>query len=242
MVPDPASQYWSPYVYCGNNPVIIVDKDGLYGDDVHYDLTYYMARRVMGVSPEVAHEIAYSNMYVDKNIFTRSENPDNWGSRSLHFQSSMSSNVIEFGYENLNTLSDANFGGYLHVVMDVLFAHVGYGPFPGHNIYDEPDFVTKKIDRRILKVKTIQMIVIIYHLMKKRNNGIANININNLLNEADEYVAKNGIEHAFENIQTQVGGRSRRKKKEEDDDEDSLIKKKDREYYYYLKNGGMPSL
>jgi RHS repeat-associated protein len=31
LVVDPAGQYWSPYVYCGNNPVITIDKDGRAG-------------------------------------------------------------------------------------------------------------------------------------------------------------------------------------------------------------------
>jgi uncharacterized protein RhaS with RHS repeats len=28
LVPDPAGQYWSPYIYCGNNPVNRIDPDG----------------------------------------------------------------------------------------------------------------------------------------------------------------------------------------------------------------------
>jgi RHS repeat-associated protein len=28
LVPDPAGQYWSPYTFCGNNPLVFVDEDG----------------------------------------------------------------------------------------------------------------------------------------------------------------------------------------------------------------------
>jgi RHS repeat-associated protein len=31
LVVDPAGQYWSPYVYCGNNPVKFIDNDGEFG-------------------------------------------------------------------------------------------------------------------------------------------------------------------------------------------------------------------
>jgi RHS repeat-associated protein len=38
-VPDPAGQYWSPYVYCGNNPVNRIDPDGKEdGEDDEIDI------------------------------------------------------------------------------------------------------------------------------------------------------------------------------------------------------------
>jgi RHS repeat-associated protein len=247
LVVDPAGQYWSPYVYCGNNPIRVVDKDGLYGADVHYDLTYYMARRVMGVSNEEAEVIASANLGVDNNFWTRSFNPVTLFGGSLHFKSRASMNRINELLTNSAALSNEEFGKSLHAFSDVRFAHEGFNSIGGRGLLGHffigknPDYACINKVSKILRAKTIRMIIALYGIMKNRNNSKANIyTLNEVWEEVQNFVANNDKE-GFTNIQTLVGGQSREKKSdEEDDDDDSLIKRKDREYYYYLQNGGMP--
>ena len=144
---DPADEYHSPYIYCNNNPLRIVDNDGQYGKDVHYDLTLFMARRI-GLPN--ATEIAKANHSVDKGK-THPWNPMTWFSgRSLHFESKASITAVN-KLENMSLqLSPTEFGKALHSATDIKFAHKGFKPFGGkggigHVLWlNLPDNVYKK--------------------------------------------------------------------------------------------------
>jgi RHS repeat-associated protein len=59
---------WNGYVYVRNNPVNYTDPSGLYGNDVHYDLTYSLADeagRLAGIPTFVARLIAQGDWRVD---------------------------------------------------------------------------------------------------------------------------------------------------------------------------------
>ncbi|MDP2362248.1 MAG: RHS repeat-associated core domain-containing protein, partial [Ignavibacteria bacterium] len=200
---DPLNQYHSPYIYCGNNPLRIKDNDGKYGEDVHHDLTYYMAVFVMGVSGNVASEIANANQGVDININTRSENPLMWDN-SLHFTSPLSIKVCDNLYNNNATLSNELFGASLHSFMDINFSHWGFFAVNsdgtlGHLNQMEVDKVARN---NKLKGSSSQMIKAVYELMKQRNGGKAKISFEDLLKNLNNYITEYGD---FQGIDKTVG-------------------------------------
>ena len=199
---DPLNQYYSPYTYCGNNPLRIIDRDGLYGKDVHHDLTYYMAVVVMGVDNETAAIIAQFNQYVDDNWETDSFNPNNWGENSLHFKSATSLKVLDNLSSNAMTMSDWEFGKSLHTFQDVNIAHKGYLPIGGPRIIGHLTAL-KSVDdvarNGVLKNTSIDMIKSVYELMKKRKNGKAQISYEQLIKTLTDYVKQKGNFYGIHN-------------------------------------------
>jgi RHS repeat-associated protein len=59
-----------PYLYASGDPVNRIDPKGLYDIDVHYYMTYFLAR-VAGVGAQQAYTIALASQYID-------DNPDTW--------------------------------------------------------------------------------------------------------------------------------------------------------------------
>ena len=58
------------YSYVGNRPTVMVDPLGLYGEDVHRGLTYFLARRGAGFGRADAKDMAEWSQYVDDDPFT----------------------------------------------------------------------------------------------------------------------------------------------------------------------------
>src|SRR5204863_5676077 len=56
--------------YAGNNPLTKRDPTGLYEEDVHYYMTYYLARK-NGFQPDQALQIAGATQYVDNSPRTQ---------------------------------------------------------------------------------------------------------------------------------------------------------------------------
>ncbi|MBP8308661.1 MAG: RHS repeat-associated core domain-containing protein, partial [Burkholderiaceae bacterium] len=69
--------------YAGADPINRIDPFGLYEVDVHYYLTYFLARAA-GVSAQRAYTVALAAQYVDDNPQTRPETPENTRARSLY--------------------------------------------------------------------------------------------------------------------------------------------------------------
>ncbi|MBN1214420.1 MAG: RHS repeat-associated core domain-containing protein [Candidatus Lokiarchaeota archaeon] len=46
---DPADEFYSPYVYCGNNPINMIDLDGNESTDIHLARAFYYSYIVYGV-------------------------------------------------------------------------------------------------------------------------------------------------------------------------------------------------
>ncbi|MBN2365425.1 MAG: hypothetical protein EH225_05585, partial [Calditrichaeota bacterium] len=204
---DKLDQYDSPYVFCANNPQRIQDIDGWYGEDVHFDLTYFMAVMVMGATPEVAAAIAFANNYTDHNPATNPYLPPNWSNQtSRHFESKDSRNIINNLERDPVSLTNEQFGQALHSYQDVNFAHTGFKAlggkgFIGHLLAGkDPD---RALDNGKLGKKTVEMIQGLYGIMKKRNCGIANISLEELIEMIEKYVNENGT---LEGIQSLVNG------------------------------------
>ena len=69
--------------YARGDPVNRIDPFGLYEVDVHYYLTYFLARAA-GVSPQRAYTVALAAQYVDDNPQTRPETAANARARGLY--------------------------------------------------------------------------------------------------------------------------------------------------------------
>ncbi len=61
---------WSSYDYVLDGPVRLDDPDGAFSRAVHFNLTYFMAAKVMGSSAERARTIATGNQHVDDDFET----------------------------------------------------------------------------------------------------------------------------------------------------------------------------
>jgi RHS repeat-associated protein len=72
LQPDPLGYPDGPdaYLYAGGDPINKVDVKGLYETDVHYYMTYFLAR-MAGISAAESYTIALAAQYID-------DNPDTW--------------------------------------------------------------------------------------------------------------------------------------------------------------------
>ncbi len=65
---DVAGQYHSPYVYCGNNPINVIDTDGLYGMDVHYFRTRDLfGEKIAGINQDVDNDFPAEYIWFPSN-------------------------------------------------------------------------------------------------------------------------------------------------------------------------------
>jgi RHS repeat-associated protein len=129
------------YGYVENDPVNGTDPTGLYEEDVHFYLTWYLASKNRCFSSAEARYVAFSTQYVDENPMTRPSFGDTPRQRSVnrnhHALHSDSHETFKSGLwrqandgERSNRLG--NLGVYLHYEQDS-FSHAGYGnPIFGH--------------------------------------------------------------------------------------------------------------
>lgn len=156
--PDPLGPRAGPNerAYAGSDPIGRVDPRGLYEVDVHYYLTYFLAR-VAGVTPQRSHMLALAAQYVDDNPITRPETVANFEARALyHFVmvghdrttdpalrfrdpgSPQLTNLLSAAHSELATecARVVFLGEYLHTFEDT-FSHrdqmnVPFQPYQGH--------------------------------------------------------------------------------------------------------------
>ena len=76
VTPDPLGLGggMNPYSYAANSPLTNIDPLGLYEEDIHYYMTYFLARAA-GVDARMAYIIATGAQYVDDNPDTQATAP-----------------------------------------------------------------------------------------------------------------------------------------------------------------------
>jgi RHS repeat-associated protein len=121
------------YQYCLNNPMRYIDRQGLYEEDVHRDLTFALALAA-GFNTHSAHAIASANQYVDDNPATTPMGMTPWGDnmkkRELyHFTTENRRNELWSSFEASGSLQDL--GSFFHAQQDS-FSHAGFGARWGH--------------------------------------------------------------------------------------------------------------
>jgi hypothetical protein len=137
------------FAYVGNNPQNAVDPSGLYNEDVHYYLTYFIATKFSCLSGNEARLIADADQATDENPDTK-PNPGWSIAQALRNNDSHAFNLWANSrlseLRNLAMCGDRNYvgmGRYLHFFQDT-YSHSGfqssmYGQF-GFNGVDFPGF------------------------------------------------------------------------------------------------------
>jgi RHS repeat-associated protein len=121
-----SNRYNNQYMYVENNAINKTDPTGLYGDDVHFGLTYQLALDAK-LPPEVTYQLAKANQSVDTNFWTSPVNPIT--GTIFHFQTSKYAAV---GLEQSLASGDIDqFGKFLHIMQDT-FSHKGFSVPIGH--------------------------------------------------------------------------------------------------------------
>jgi len=115
------------YQFVWNNPVQYFDSNGFYADDVHYDMTYRLAKEV-GFSPLESHQLASYDQGVDDNTpaHTLIGVFSNW---ELHFDTR--ENARKRLCDAIKRSDWAAFGKALHTFQDT-YSHAGYSWPLGH--------------------------------------------------------------------------------------------------------------
>jgi RHS repeat-associated protein len=136
--PDPAAhdlvnpQTFNKYRYALNNPLRYIDRDGLYEEDVHKDLTTVLALAA-GFSRETATAIGAATQWVDddpRTDPTALANALNEQMRAnYHFTSAGRRTAMWVGFERARSITAI--GEYLHALQDS-YSHLGYGARYGH--------------------------------------------------------------------------------------------------------------
>jgi RHS repeat-associated protein len=121
------------YQYCLNNPTRYIDRQGLYEEDVHRDLTFALALAA-GFNTHSAKVVASANQYTDDNPKTTPMGMTPWGDnmkkRELyHFTTEARRDELWRTFENSGSLQDL--GTFFHAQQDS-FSHAGFGARWGH--------------------------------------------------------------------------------------------------------------
>jgi RHS repeat-associated protein len=138
-------QATNKYRYGLNNPLKFVDKNGLYEEDVHRELTYVLALAA-GFSSGDAAKAAAADQWMDDNPETAPERPLNWEARrDYHFTTLERRTELWNGFSNEGSFS--SLGAYMHAEQDS-YSHEGYGYLLGH-LRDghAPDKTYKRVGR-----------------------------------------------------------------------------------------------
>jgi RHS repeat-associated protein len=136
------------YGFIGNDPINQMDPLGLYDEDVHYYLTYYLARQTGCFTKDEARSIAEGNQTTDEKWPIRPGPAFFWANSKYHALTPAKNhpkNLADLkepayrglrescgGDKNLPQEQLTSFGRYLHYLQD-MYSHFGHDdPYLGH--------------------------------------------------------------------------------------------------------------
>ncbi len=120
------------FAYVGNGPILGTDPQGLFNEDVHYYLTYFIATKFPCLTAHEARIIANADQSVDENPATQpwiggTARQRRINSDSHTFNEGNNGNLANMRNGAMNGgMNYQKFGGYLHYLQDT-FSHRGYG-------------------------------------------------------------------------------------------------------------------
>jgi RHS repeat-associated protein len=117
-----APQSWNGYSYADTNPARVIDPNGLYGIDFHYDVTYYLAV-LAGKGRGDAEQLASADRSVDREHGASPLRPSDF---HRHFMAREEAEAVVG-----SAVGNAALGSALHSLQDS-FSHEGFGWPLGH--------------------------------------------------------------------------------------------------------------
>ncbi|MBI5421542.1 hypothetical protein HZA44_00190, partial [Candidatus Peregrinibacteria bacterium] len=151
------------YSYVLNNPVRYVDETGMYEEDIHYDLTYFLGLAA-GLSNEQSTTVAYYDQYTDVNPATYPQKLDTPQDIAQSAENLKNGTTMHYHFatreEAMNRLGQAmvdgsleEFGTAMHTFQDT-YSHKGLNPATHALLVHAPDKTYKNIPKALSMAKS----------------------------------------------------------------------------------------
>jgi RHS repeat-associated protein len=169
------------YTYVLNNPMRYVDEEGLYSEDVHYDLTFYLAI-ASGLDLGQAKTVAFFDQYTDINPATLpndlsgaegvSQTVKNYNegiTNYYHFASR--GDALGRIVNALGTGDLSKFGTALHTFQDT-YSHAGLTPITHAKQWHDPDMTNLNPAKAMIMARNSFYLL---RYLNKNKNGIGDM-------------------------------------------------------------------
>jgi RHS repeat-associated protein len=203
-------QTFNKYQYALNNPLRYIDRNGLYEEDVHRDLTAVLAMAA-GFDELTANSIAAADQGVDDNYSSASYS----NRKNYHFTTAERRDELWSAFEKSGTASDL--GTFMHTEQDS-YSHAGYGAKLGHasagtapdKTYNDPGKANKMAQDTLSRLNSAA------GRMGNPNSKVAWEKIGTLVGQFNQATSKDEKKRILDQIRNIVNPPKEQKKPEEE--------------------------